>query len=132
MTGVQTCALPICFPVTISFGKVELSFKKLGVTAATISAHKIGGPLGVAALILKKGLDIEPVLHGGGQERDLRSGTFNAPGIIAFAAAARNAMDNRVERELKIRELKKELIQTIKKMSQMPGLMVIKKSVCLE
>jgi cysteine desulfurase len=64
---------------------------------------------------LKKGLDIEPVLHGGGQERDLRSGTFNAPGIIAFAAAARNAMDNRVERELKIRELKKELIQTIKK-----------------
>jgi cysteine desulfurase len=98
-----------------SFGKVELSFKKLGVTAATISAHKIGGPLGVAALILTKGLDVEPLLHGGGQERDLRSGTFNAPGIIAFAAAARNALDNRVERELKIRELKKELIQTIKK-----------------
>jgi len=98
-----------------SFGKVELSFKKLGVTAATISAHKIGGPLGVAALILRKGLDIEPVLHGGGQERDLRSGTFNAPGIISFAAAAANAVDNRKERELKIRELKSELIQTIKK-----------------
>jgi cysteine desulfurase len=98
-----------------SFGKVELSFKKLGVTAATISAHKIGGPLGVAALILRKGLDIEPVLHGGGQERDLRSGTFNAPGIISFAAAAANAVDNRNERELKIRELKSELIQTIKK-----------------
>lgn len=98
-----------------SFGKVELSFKKLGVTAATISAHKIGGPLGVAALILRKGLDIEPVLHGGGQERDLRSGTFNAPGIISFAAAAANAVENRKERELKIRELKSELIQTIKK-----------------
>jgi len=98
-----------------SFGKVELSFKKLGLTAATISAHKIGGPLGVAALILRKGLDIEPVLHGGGQERDLRSGTFNAPGIISFAAAAANAVDNRNERELKIRELKSELIQTIKK-----------------
>ena len=98
-----------------SFGKVELSFKKLGVTAATISAHKIGGPLGVAALILRKGLDIEPVLHGGGQERDIRSGTFNAPGIISFAAAAANAIDNRKERELKIRELKSELIQTIKK-----------------
>jgi cysteine desulfurase len=107
--------IPVHSDCVQSFGKVELSFKKLGVTAATISAHKIGGPLGVAALILKKGLDIEPVLHGGGQERDLRSGTFNAPGIIAFAAAARNAMDNRVERELKIRELKKELIQTIKK-----------------
>jgi len=98
-----------------SFGKVELSFKNLGVTAATISAHKIGGPLGVAALILKGGLDIEPVLHGGGQERDLRSGTFNVPGIIAFAAAAKNAIENRKERELKVRELKQELIQTIKK-----------------
>ena len=98
-----------------SFGKVELSFKNLGVTAATISAHKIGGPLGVAALILKRGLDIEPVLHGGGQERDLRSGTFNVPGIIAFAAAAKNAIENRKERQLKVRELKQELIQTIKK-----------------
>jgi cysteine desulfurase len=107
--------IPVHSDCVQSFGKVELSFKKLGVIAATISAHKIGGPLGVAALILRKGLDIEPVLHGGGQERDLRSGTFNAPGIISFAAAAANAVDNRKERELKIRELKSELIQTIKK-----------------
>ena len=107
--------IPVHSDCVQSFGKVELSFKKLGVTAATISAHKIGGPLGVAALILRKGLDIEPVLHGGGQERDLRSGTFNAPGIISFAAAAANAVENRKERELKIRELKSELIQTIKK-----------------
>jgi cysteine desulfurase len=107
--------IPVHSDCVQSFGKVELSFKKLGVTAATISAHKIGGPLGVAALILRKGLDIEPVLHGGGQERDLRSGTFNAPGIISFAAAAANAVANRKERELKIRELKLELIQTIKK-----------------
>ena len=107
--------IPVHSDCVQSFGKVEISFKKLGVTAATISAHKIGGPLGVAALILRKGLDIEPVLHGGGQERDLRSGTFNAPGIISFAAAAANAVDNRKERELKIRELKSELIQTIKK-----------------
>ncbi len=107
--------IPVHSDCVQSFGKVELSFKKLGVTAATISAHKIGGPLGVAALILRKGLDIEPVLHGGGQERDLRSGTFNAPGIISFAAAAANAVDNKKERELKIRELKSELIQTIKK-----------------
>jgi 3,4-dihydroxy-2-butanone 4-phosphate synthase/GTP cyclohydrolase II len=68
-----------------------------------------------AALILKKGLDIEPILHGGGQERDIRSGTFNTPGIVAFTAAATEAIENRKERELKIRELKNELIQTIKK-----------------
>jgi len=98
-----------------SFGKVDLSFKNLGVTAATISAHKVGGPLGVAALILKRGLDIEPILHGGGQERDIRSGTFNAPGIVAFAAAAKDAVANKKERDIKIRQLKEELINTIKK-----------------
>jgi cysteine desulfurase len=108
-------SIPVHSDCVQSFGKVELSFKKLGLTAATISAHKLGGPLGVAALILKRGLDIEPILHGGGQERDLRSGTFNVPGIISFAAAAKNAMENRKERELKVRELKQELIQTIKK-----------------
>ena len=115
----QVVAIAGQFPVHAdcvqSFGKVELSFKKLGLTAATISAHKIGGPLGVAALILKKGLDIEPVLHGGGQERDLRSGTFNAPSIVSFAAAASDAQLNRKAREVIIRELKQELIQTIKK-----------------
>ena len=98
-----------------SFGKVDLSFKNLGVTAVTISAHKVGGPLGVAALILKRGLDIEPILHGGGQERDIRSGTFNAPGIVAFAAAAKDAVANKKERDIKIRQLKEELINTIKK-----------------
>jgi len=106
--------VPVHADCVQSFGKVELSFKKLGLTAATISAHKIGGPLGVAALILKKGLDIEPVLHGGGQERDLRSGTFNAPSIVSFAAAASDAQINRKARELMIRNLKQELIQTIK------------------
>ena len=80
--------IPVHTDAVQSFGKIDFNFASLGVTAATISAHKVGGPLGVAALILRKGLDIEPVLHGGGQERDIRSGTFNAPGIIAFAAAA--------------------------------------------
>ena len=107
--------IPVHSDCVQSFGKVDLSFKKLGVTAATVSAHKIGGPLGVAALILKRGLDIEPILHGGGQERDIRSGTFNAPGIVAFAAAATDAVANKKERDIKIRQLKQELINTIKK-----------------
>ena len=107
--------IPVHSDCVQSFGKVDLSFKKLGLTAATISAHKVGGPLGVAALILKKGLDIEPILHGGGQERDIRSGTFNAPGIVAFAAAATDAVANKKERDTKIRQLKEELINTIKK-----------------
>ena len=107
--------IPVHSDCVQSFGKIDLSFKKLGVTAATVSAHKIGGPLGVAALILKRGLDIEPILHGGGQERDIRSGTFNAPGIVAFAAAATDAVANKKERDIKIRQLKQELINTIKK-----------------
>jgi cysteine desulfurase len=53
----------------------------------TISAHKVGGPLGIGALILRRAVEIPPLLHGGGQERDIRSGTLNAPSIVAFAAA---------------------------------------------
>ena len=98
-----------------SFGKVDLSFKELGLTAATISAHKIGGPLGVAALILKRGLDIEPILHGGGQERDIRSGTFNAPSILAFAAAATESASKFKERSVVVGKLKQALIEVVRK-----------------
>lgn len=80
--------IPVHTDAVQSFGKVPFDFAALGATSATISAHKIGGPLGVAALILKRGIDITPVLHGGGQERDIRSGTLNAPSIVAFAVAA--------------------------------------------
>ena len=87
--------IPVHTDAVQSFGKVPINFAALGVTSATISAHKIGGPLGVAALVLKRGVDITPVLHGGGQERDIRSGTINAPSIVAFAVAAQRAIANR-------------------------------------
>ena len=86
--------IPVHTDAVQSFGKVPFDFAGLGVTSATISAHKIGGPLGVAALILQRGIDITPVLHGGGQERDIRSGTLNAPSIVAFAVAAQWAADH--------------------------------------
>ena len=107
--------IPVHSDCVQSFGKVELSFKELGLTAATISAHKIGGPLGVAALILKRGLDIEPILHGGGQERDIRSGTFNAPSILAFAAAATESTSEFKERSGVVRKLKQSLVEVVKK-----------------
>ena len=107
--------IPVHSDCVQSFGKVELSFKELGLTAATISAHKIGGPLGVAALILKRGLDIEPILHGGGQERDIRSGTFNAPSILAFAAAATESASEFKERSVVVRKLKQSLVEVVKK-----------------
>jgi cysteine desulfurase len=79
--------IPVHCDAVQSFTKVPLSFKKLGLFAMTISAHKVGGPLGIGALILRRAVELPPLLHGGGQERDIRSGTVNAPAIVAFAAA---------------------------------------------
>jgi cysteine desulfurase len=106
--------IPVHCDAVQSFGKVKFSFIELGLTSATISAHKVGGPLGSAALILLRGLDLTPILHGGGQERDLRSGTLNAPGIVAFAAAAKEAIQNLQANDEKIRSLKAELIAAIR------------------
>ena len=105
--------IPVHTDAVQSFGKVDFDFAVLGVRSAVISAHKIGGPLGVAALILEHGIDITPLLHGGGQERDIRSGTINAPSIVAFAAAAQSAAVDRVsnfECTWKLRESLKERI----------------------
>lgn len=79
--------IPVHCDAVQSFSKVPLSYKALGLFAMTISAHKVGGPLGIGALILRRAVEIPPLLHGGGQERDIRSGTLNAPSIVAFAAA---------------------------------------------
>ena len=79
--------IPVHCDAIQSFSKVPLSFKELGLFAMSISAHKVGGPLGIGALVLRRGVEIPALLHGGGQERDIRSGTLNAPSIVAFAAA---------------------------------------------
>jgi cysteine desulfurase len=107
-------AIPVHTDAVQSFGKVGFNFDELGISAATISAHKIGGPLGVAALVLKHGIDLAPILHGGGQEREIRSGTLNAPGIVAFAKAAELAIINREPNFKKIRELRDQLIKGLK------------------
>jgi cysteine desulfurase len=80
--------IPVHTDAVQSFKKVPLSYKDLGVTALTLSAHKVGGPLGIGALILRRAYEIPALLHGGGQEREIRSGTLNAPSIVAFCAAA--------------------------------------------
>ena len=70
-----------------ALGKIEVNFSDLNVHAMTISSHKIHGPQGAAALIIDKKIDIQPLLHGGGQEKGLRSGTENVAAIIGFGAA---------------------------------------------
>ena len=105
--------IPVHSDAVQSFGKVPFDFAQLGLTASTISAHKIGGPLGVAALILQRGIDVTPVLHGGGQERDIRSGTINAPAIVSFVAAARDAIENLSARGESISEIRGYLAHRI-------------------
>lgn len=71
-----------------AFGKIKVDVQELGVDAMTVSAHKLGGPKGVGALYLKKGVKIEPLLYGGHQEGDRRAGTENVAGARGFAVAA--------------------------------------------
>jgi cysteine desulfurase len=70
-----------------ALGKIDLNFNDLNVHAMTVSSHKLHGPQGAAALILDKRVDIQPLLHGGGQERGLRSGTENVAAIVGFGLA---------------------------------------------
>jgi cysteine desulfurase len=72
-----------------AFGKTPVNFGILGVDLMTVSAHKLGGPLGAGALIIRDGLVIEPLVHGGGQELRRRAGTENVPAITGFAATVR-------------------------------------------
>jgi cysteine desulfurase len=84
---------------------------------ATISAHKIGGPKGAAALIVKSGLEILPMLHGGGQEKYLRAGTENIAAIVGFAEAAQLAVSKGKEEREKVKEIRDFIEFEIKKIS---------------
>lgn len=75
-------------------GRIPLSFDDLGVNCMTLSAHKIGGPQGVGALIVSDNIQLKPILKGGGQEMSRRAGTENVPGIIGFGVAAQLAADD--------------------------------------
>ena len=75
-----------------ALGKIDLNFNDLNVHAMTVSSHKLQGPQGAAALILDKRVDIQPLLHGGGQERGLRSGTENVAAIVGFGLACELAI----------------------------------------
>lgn len=78
-----------------ALGKIEVDFRALGVQAMTLSAHKLGGPLGAGALVLDKRVELSPLIAGGGQERGLRSGTENVAAIVGFGLACERAVAHR-------------------------------------
>jgi cysteine desulfurase len=92
---------------TVAAGQVPIDVKALGIDLLTISSNDMYGPKGVGALYVKDGIRIEPQLHGGGQEKGLRSGTENIPGIVAFGKAAEIAnqeMQTHLEKLTKLRD----------------------------
>jgi cysteine desulfurase len=92
------------------FGKIPVGMKELGADLLTLSAHKIGGPKGVGALVLAEGITgLEPLLRGGGQELSRRAGTENVAGIAGFGAAATSALAGLPEEARRIGELRARL-----------------------
>ena len=104
-----------------ALGQLPVDFAESGVAAMTLSSHKIGGPFGVGALLVDAGHPafarltepIVPLLHGGGQERDIRSGTLDAPGIAGFAVAVRHAVREQAAHAQALSALRNQLIAAV-------------------
>ncbi len=96
-----------------SFGKIPVDVDELGVDLLSLSSHKIYGPKGVGALYIRKGTRLEPQMHGGGQERGIRSGTENVPGIVGFGKAAQLASENLQEDYDHLIAIRDELIDKV-------------------
>jgi len=92
-----------------ALGKIAVDFRALGVHALTLSAHKIGGPIGAGALVLDKRVELAPLIAGGGQERGLRSGTENVAAIVGFGVACELAIARRTQEAVRLAALRDEL-----------------------
>ncbi|MGV8986342.1 MAG: cysteine desulfurase family protein [Cypionkella sp.] len=103
--------------LTQAFGKVPLAFNWLGCQMGLVSAHKLGGPKGIGALVLRRGVDFDPILKGGGQEMGRRAGTENIIGIAGFGAAAevaaRDLADGVWDRVAELRNTLKEALSSL-------------------
>jgi cysteine desulfurase len=96
-----------------SAGKIPIDVDELGLDLASLSAHKFYGPNGVGALYVRNGVGLEPLVHGGGQERGLRSGTENVSGLVGMGTAAELAMADMDERRKRLTGLREELVEAV-------------------
>lgn len=107
-------SVPVHSDAVQAFGSLPVDFKSSGLDAMSISGHKIGGPVGVGALLLGRAVTLTPVLHGGGQERDVRSGTLDTASIAAFAAAAGTAATGLDAESARLSALRDRLIAGVR------------------
>jgi cysteine desulfurase len=94
-------------------GHVDVNFAASGLDLLSFTAHKLGGPYGIGALLARREMRLAPILHGGGQERDVRSGTLDVAAAAGFAAALDLAIKTRVQEEQRIRRLRRQLVNSV-------------------
>ena len=106
--------IPVHTDAVQAVGQVLVDFAACGVDALTLTAHKAGGPYGVGALVVRRDLAVTPQLHGGGQERDIRSGTIDTPAIAAFATAVELAVKHQPAHALRVAGLRDDLVREVR------------------
>jgi cysteine desulfurase len=106
--------IPVHSDAVQAVGQVPVDFAASGLDAMTVSGHKVGGPVGVGALLARRGLDLVPVLHGGGQERGVRSGSLDTPAIASFAVAVEAAVAGRAEHAERVGALRDALLAGVR------------------
>jgi cysteine desulfurase len=111
--------LPFHTDAIQAVGQVPVDFAAAGCGALTVTGHKLGGPAGVGALLLCRGIECTPLLHGGGQERDVRSGTIDVAGVCGFAVAVELAVKRQQEHAAALRTLRDELVARVR--AAVPG-----------
>jgi cysteine desulfurase len=105
--------VPLHTDAVQAVGILPVDFATSGVDALTLTGHKLGGPYGAGALLLGRSVELTPLLHGGGQERDVRSGTLDTPAILALAAAVEIAVDDAPRRAAMLAGLRDDLVGKI-------------------
>ncbi|HJQ42084.1 MAG TPA: cysteine desulfurase family protein [Jatrophihabitantaceae bacterium] len=97
-------------------GSLPVDFAQSGVDALSLTGHKLGGPYGAGALLVRRDRDLVPLLHGGGQERDVRSGTLDVPGAIGLATATAIAVERRPLVAARVAALRDDLVTSVQNM----------------
>jgi cysteine desulfurase len=105
--------VPLHTDAVQAVGQLPVHFGKSGTAALTLTGHKLGGPYGAGVLLLGRDVSATPLLHGGGQERDVRSGTLDVPSIVGLATAIRAAVETQPERAIALVKLRDELVDGI-------------------